>query len=403
MKKHILAVDLGTYCDNALMENAIHKLIQEYQVIYLTDRNHTVPEGCIYEPFTTPDFFIKDPKLKIADTQENIWLWSARHPRKSVEAIQWATSIYEQISSIYRKYEIHAVVMLYPALAMTWFLLNYPAPVYVLYYAPGFLNKTIPWIFDSKMKSREFELYNTDEDTNMKSGYTMLNRLCIASRRLPCERQLVHMILKQLNHVLCWDKHVTPKITPALEGLRTHYVGSLYNYNTIKDVELEQSTVFVSFGSYGNAKVLIPIVEALMAALDEYCEANNGVSVIFHNGNYNSKHVKSVKGFIPYHEIVPKCRLVIFTGSACLQNICLFYAKPMLFVPILVEQFFWAKNYAHMTGVDYIDSTKNVLDKIKQACEITPKCKRYLKKVSDSMKTYNSSDRISSLISRAIS
>jgi hypothetical protein len=48
-------------------------------------------------------------------------------------------------------------------------------------------------------------------------------------------------------------------------------------------------------------------------------------------------------------------KFVIFTGSMCLQLECIKTGTPMLFVPYLTEQYFWAKNYKATHNREYLD------------------------------------------------
>jgi len=47
---------------------------------------------------------------------------------------------------------------------------------------------------------------------------------------------------------------------------------------------------------------------------------------------------------------------LLTTGSYCIQHLALYYNVPMLFVPVLTEQYFWAKNYKQHTGIPYINN-----------------------------------------------
>lgn len=110
--------------------------------------------------------------------------------------------------------------------------------------------------------------------------------------------------------------------------------------------------------------------------------------MIYQNGDYNSKYVTSVDGYIPYTKMIPKSKLVIFTGSACLLNTCYLYKTPMYFVPVLAEQYFWAKNYHYFTGTSF--------DTIE--FEASQRTKDYLNKVSASMKTYDAARNLLGVI-----
>ena len=104
----------------------------------------------------------------------------------------------------------------------------------------------------------------------------------------------------------------------------------------------------------------------LLASIDEYCITSD-MAVCFHQGGdlvgEKYKRIYSVDvGYIPYPWIVKRSQLVIFTGSACLQTICHEYGKPMFFVPVLSEQFFWAKAHRHKTGIDYMNIFRSKKD-----------------------------------------
>lgn len=405
--EHVLAVDLGTFCDNRLMEFAMATIVKRHKVVYLTDKSHKLDETrYIRETFETPDFFIKDPKLEVANTTNNFAKWMLLNPGKTYQAYAWSTDVSKKLKALIGKYNPKCILILYPAISVVW-MLNTTIPIYILYYAPGIASYSLPWLFDSTMKDPNFELYK-DSDSNKNSGLTYLTRV---SEFAPCT---VEPVMRSLNHVFCWDPSVLPPLNLYFPNLRVTQVGTLLSKETrnggaglevpkvVQDVVASgRAMIFMSFGSYGKSVEIQPFLEKLMVTLNEFCKRNKA-TVVFHNGggvsrSRRSKHIVAVNGYVPYEYIVPRSKLVIFTGSVCLQNICLYNAAPMLFFPILNEQFYWAKNYLHHTGVPYIDFNtpfKTTSANIKKAMVVND----YLLGVQKGISRRNAANRIEKLI-----
>lgn len=403
--EYILAYDLGTYCDHVLMDNAISELAKKYKIVYLTDKTHKLPDNFIKVPFTTPDFFIKDPKIKIADTNHNIVYWAVTHMDKVIEAYRWSRMIRTKITNLIKMYKFKAICILYPALGSLWLLKNYNIPIYILYYAPGLVSENIPWLFDSRIKSSDYKLYDEEnKDYNVESGLKYLKRLSMMSRR----KESIHQILRSVNHVICWDKTVLPEPKYYYKDLKIHYAGapinkklldkkkwSNTNKNVIDFIKKKDKIIFMSFGSYGDSPLLNKAVKSILLQAEEYCK-NNNAGLIFHNGGNidNTDHRLIINGFIQYEYIVPRSNLIIFTGSVCLQNICLYNCKPMLFVPLLNEQFYWAKNWKYMTNIEYINYKNPQYIDFDKIMQIT----KYSRSVSRSIKKADGAKAICKLI-----
>lgn len=403
---HILVTTLGTYCDSLLMDNAISELAKTHKIVYLTDKNHKLPEDFIKVTFETPSFFTNDPKIKIANTNRSFTWWAVTHPDKVYEAYNWSTVIKRKMRKILKTYDIKSIHILYPAMGMLWLMPKIDIPTYIYYYAPGVLSKTLPWIFDSILKDKHYKLYaHKNADYNKESGLTYLERIS----RYSVRQESIHEMLKSVNHVISWDKEVLPELDYVYKDLNILYAGALLTPdinkkdwpidNSVNDfIKRKKQIIFMSFGSYGDSTLLEKIVPKLIKKLTIYCKENNA-GLIYHNGNIeNTEHILSINGFIQYEYIVPKSSLIIFTGSACLQNICLYNCVPMLFVPLLTEQFFWARNYKHFTKKQYIDYQE---ERIPQSLDFDSLMEKtdYLKKVSSSMHKNNSAQRVSGFLS----
>ncbi len=367
-KEHVLAIDLGTFCDNKLMESALREVKRKYKVVYLTDEGHKLKDTAyIKEGFTTPDFFTQDPHTRVANSSKGFWSWMVTHPGDTYRAYKWAMQIREKINAVIAKYEPKCILILYPALSVVWLFEQPPEiPIYVLYYAPGIVSRDIPWLFDSRLRDPDFRLYKPSKE-NVESGVEYLCRISSHSFRSADTEE----VFRSLHHVFCWDDALVPQLKLGYRGLHIHKAGALLSDGTQKKVvragnpvlrdlvAKNKNIVFVSFGSYGGSDLLKPQLERLLHALHEFCIAHDH-AVVFHNGSglippELTTAIHAVDGYVPYEYIVPKSKLVIFTGSVCLQNISFFYGVPMVFFPVLIEQFYWAKNYEHHTGVPYID------------------------------------------------
>lgn len=396
-KEYILAIDLGTYCDHVLMDNAILELGKKYQIVYLTDKTHNLPENYIKESFETPSFFLNDPKIELANTRKNFSIFAIKNINKLLISYKWSNFIKKKIHELLNKYTFKSICILYPALGLLWLFDKVNIPIYIFYYAPGILCKNIPWLFNSILKTRDYKLYNKSlYEYNSNSTLKYLKRISILSKR----KETIHQVLQSVNHIICWDKNTLPNILPYYKDINILYAGSLINLESLNKknwivndkitnfIKKYNKIIFISFGSYGTSNLLKNILKLLLNYLNDYCIKNN-YGVIYHNGGdiNNTDNLLIINGFIQYEYIVPKSKLVIFTGSVCLQNICIYNCIPMLFLPLLNEQFYWAKNYQYYTNRNYIDYRSNSI-KVNLDYFIIKNKKiiNYLEKISNNMK-----------------
>jgi UDP:flavonoid glycosyltransferase YjiC (YdhE family) len=179
--------------------------------------------------------------------------------------------------------------------------------------------------------------------------------------------------------------------------------------------------IFVSYGSFGNVPELRKVTRKLVRQVAAQRHAG-GWAVFFHDTADDDALVREARewaakefsgvlftyaGFVPYDVIVPRVDMVVFTGSMCLQHACLRARTPMLFVPLLTEQFFWAKNYQHFTGVPYVSvEEEDAETQIKRSLRALWTDRKthvatYLERVSRSMSAWHGCARLSSVIAEA--
>jgi hypothetical protein len=382
-RPYILGIDLGTYCDNKLMEAALSPLAERgAEIVYFTDRKHDVPKAFTVETYETPKYMVTDTDLALVDSSKNLWWAALTNPISSFKAYSFNSDLRARLEATVRARKPRAIVVAYPALVVVANMdpkVLEKTKVYVLYYSPGFPNRSIPWLFDTVVKRDDFSLYHNAPADNVRSGTEFLKRAMIRGKM---------DVLKTFHHVFCWDEALTEKIVPSLGWSKVHRVGALLPGRVerlarwggmtqeLRDVLRGKKEIFfVSFGSYGETGILEGAVDVVLEGLRRYCGEHKDAVVLYHNGKRRrASWLYCVKGFIPYEYIVPRCKLVIFTGSLCMQIACMYHRCPMTFVPLLAEQFFWARNYQHFTGVEFVHHDRPVFDAgcIEHACRPHP-------------------------------
>ena len=418
-KETVIAIDLGTYCDNRLAEIALSRVVERYHVVYITDHRHNInTDKFTKSGYATPDFFINDPQ-DASNPKVNFALWVLMHPKYTFEASMWARHVRSLLHKAIAKYKPICLIIMYPALSTVWLLGNeVTLPIFVLYVAPAIVSYNLPWLFDSDMEDAKTNLYEYSK-ANKDSGMTYLQRIARMGSVFGNEPIMdldPFNKFRKLHHVVCYDKNIVPQLKHFKQSsLKITNVGGLLGKDIGKPPRIDKNTnlfkfmddckqtrsdiIFLTFGSYGGVPAAANASIRLLELLPGFCAANNA-KVLFHNGGVlspsQSRHIRVINGFVPYETIVKKAKLVIFTGSVCLQNICLYNATPMLFFPILSEQFFWAKNYTYHTRVPFInyhawEDTLQNNDSFATIVKLAMRRNAFLKLVCRSMRSYGCS------------
>lgn len=405
----ILFVNLGTYCDNTLLLNSIHFIKKKYNVICLVDETQIIPDDIKKYTYKTPKYFLEDLDLDLANPDKNVFFWSIMNPKKSYDALKWTITMKDKILEILNIHkDIKALIVLYPVMPILVYIpeeILASLEVFILYYAPAFPNKEIPWIFDSTIKNKSFNIFKP-QTKNIDSSIKYLERIALFSNKNI--NDIINMF-SMINHVICWDLNILKPITPTIKEMHISKIGGIIDWtgkteklpDVINCLSKNKKFIFVSFGSYMKSTLVQSNIKNLLDQLENYCMKNEDTHIILHNGEYNSKYTTSYNGYISYHEIVKKSILVIFTGSICLQNICLYHKKAMLYCPILTEQYLWAKNYKYFTKINlYNFELANKID-IKKIIE-SKILNKYLEKVSKSMHSYDFRKNLYNLVKQRL-
>jgi UDP:flavonoid glycosyltransferase YjiC (YdhE family) len=84
--------------------------------------------------------------------------------------------------------------------------------------------------------------------------------------------------------------------------------------------------------------------------------------------------------------------------------VCIYNKTPMIFVPLLAEQFFWARNYEAMTGtpfVHYQSADHRIVANLLRAWLVertSPMTTAYLRECGKSMRLNDGSKRVGEIV-----
>jgi hypothetical protein len=389
----VLVVSAGTYCDGSLTEGVLEAL-SGFRVVYMTDENTLPTDKKLtrkIHTFKTPAFILQDTELGVSDPSQNPMLWALANPVRAQQVNAWMQMLGEMIFELEDTYRPDCVLLHYGLFASLAWIERTKAPGLIgtvphiiLYHSPGVPNRTVPWLFDGRLRSPEFRLYDeTFTDQIIDSWTINLKRMSGDDiRSATC-------ILRGTRHALCWDAALTEPVKGLLPGVTANHIGALLTSRPKKKSkktderetelirfvrEAKRPVAFISFGSFGRVECLRRTATLMSRELVR----SFGYAVVFHDtGDPDAPSIAPPpgddddgvreqiyihRGFVSYDDIIPSTSLVLFTGSLCLQLTCLKNAVSMLFVPHLTEQFFWAKNYQHFTGIPYIDARKMLSD-----------------------------------------
>lgn len=388
-RPYFLILDMGTFCDHRLFDTAVTRLRNRYRLVYITNPDHKLPPSDIKLTYTMPKITLKHPG-KVATIMISGSLWKQGQMAMPIVSMLRQTS--NLIRMCNRDYKPQGILAHSGCLAQLLSADILDIPTSVLYFAPGFLPcREMPFVFDNALKQKHIDnVWRTDNvlvSKNVQSGLRYHEKL---AHLIPwtfdnSKEYLGH--LSKIQHLYTFEPPLVPKMTYAdvLPPLTIKSVGLMKpNLPTTRfDKALGTwmykcrrrggRVVFVSFGSYlhnlavhyatddGPSALVI-----FLTALHDYVDSHNA-HILLHDDKKTIPHetvqhirtkmprVRLHSSFVAYPTLIPKCAMVCFTGSVCLQNICWKRKTPMLYMPVIPEQYLWAKLYQKHTGVPFID------------------------------------------------
>uniref|UniRef100_A0A6C0BRR6 Protein kinase domain-containing protein n=1 Tax=viral metagenome TaxID=1070528 RepID=A0A6C0BRR6_9ZZZZ len=354
-KESVLILDIGTFCDFALMDTVSKELQQSFNIINISPQPNA--KFCnVHYPMTVPLLTeITKHIAKHVDVTRGI-----KHIIQNLDftTLSYVYAYYgamrnvsRQIENIAKIYNVSHIVA-HPGQTLAIYL-GYTLKsiaVSVVYYAPGYLpNQTYNNPFGDQMSELSPQMIR-EQTRNYEKAFTY-----IAKFQNP---------FAKVQHILCYDQPLI-KCEEFTTSLQTVYLGSLYpslrqqdelpsSIKQLLDRSNNKTKVLVTFGSflkpYEAGNFLSTLIRKITA---------QDCAIIFigqSNQVQNSEFVVAYDQFLSYDLIVPQCDVILFTGSVCLQNVSWKHRKRMGFIPYLSEQFLWAKEYQRLTNIPFINT-----------------------------------------------
>ena len=403
-RPYFLVVDMGTFCDHRLFDTAVKRLRNRYRLAYITTSNHKLPPSDIKLTYTIPQGMLEyageiSTIMMEASFFGKVGKILKRYFRTGEALFTQILAMMNKLTTLIRKsirhYQPKGLLVHSGCVAQVLQANRLHVPTSVLYFAPGFLPcREIPFAFDNALTEPETDVWNKDDKqvrANVHSGIRYHTELQNRMHKVG-EKPFDH--LARIQHLYTFDAPLVPPMTYAdiLPPLTVQSVGLMKPNlpTTPLDKHLAAwmrtcrrnggTVVFVSFGSYLNNLAAYQTVkngptalELFLTALHQYVDGNNA-HLLLHDDKQcipaeTMQHIDATlprirvhTSFVAYPTLVPKCAMVCFTGSVCLQNICWQHKTPMLYVPVLPEQYLWAKLYRKHTGVPFVDYQRDDLD-----------------------------------------
>lgn len=389
----LLAIDFGTFCDFKIMQAVILEFIRcGHTVFYLTEesnRQWAVEHSVVPLCFQYPDGMraaMQSMANEMTDYtlsfRKRIVIW------ETVMMLRLIRNIGKMLDHVLALHNFNAILFHYPALVLHKAIPHKVlerTPVAVMYVAPAFPNSSVPWLFSSSVKNNQ--LYDrTNDGENLKEHQNVLRDMSRfrgqSGRMSLSSKYLQEAFTGNTFHALAsWD----PKaLAPIRSVIPYTSAGAILDRKLIENVLLELSgrkmkpsiykpshelarfirrshhLVYLSLGTFSID--VSAVLEAMTVIAAQF-----KISLIYHDINKlaSSKLVALSKthgsflyilqDHLPHEWLVPRCAAVMTTGSVCLANICMFCRVPLIIIPVLNEQFFWAKNYEHFTDVHPLD------------------------------------------------
>lgn len=418
--------------------------LRDYDVVYLTDENLKPKErraaNKVYT-YRTPTFILMDPDLPASDPTRSHVKWALTHPLRAQQVYDWINEIGRTVADLEERHRPRCVLLHFSLTSvLMWIERNRTpgmlgtVPHLLMYYDPGVPNATVPWLFDGRLRNRGFALYNEKKTSEavLDSWSEMLSRMSLNGGVTSSDDGLRRTVgvLRGVRHVLCWDSAMTPPLKTLIPGMTADYVGGFVERSKAskavsfrrlpedvrgfierhKSGEERRDLVFVSFGSVSHLGRLRRIAMALAAELIPRNHA-----VIFHDAAPDRENVEMElpdpdmepmflvhRGFVPYDAMVPNVDVVAFAGSLCLQLTCMKHTVPMLMIPLTTEQHFWAKNYEHFTGVEYVTNPSNTASAVKSLIRKRERVAEFLKVVKKNMMATDPKANLRNLVASVI-
>lgn len=270
----------------------------------------------------------------------------------------------------------------------------------ILWSSPCYPSLELPWIF-SKEKVNEYSIgshkYHKNNYTSTISVYKIFSYISFSYDK-------IINIIKVADNYTGWCNKIFPCPHPAFKEIKIIKCGALinkvnvsfpFNNKVVNDFMFGKNCkyVYISFGSYIYKEIcIIHLISQLIS---------KNYKIIYHGKcKFKNKILKGIypnhenilfhDSFIPHEWIIPRVNIVVTSGSLGMVSLANLHGIPLIYMPILGEQLFWAKVYQYETMQKYItkDTSKSIISNIingieypyKKFIDYTLMLKKYLQK-----------------------
>lgn len=435
----ILYCDFGTYCDFAISKEIILKCLKNnIAVMYITSNDNHQIYGISHSLLQVVTYTSPPVKQVVvfADNKNIIYsLLDIRKTFSTIRVLRHQTHTYDFIFNTIIKHwhSVDVLFFTYPLMCvvrqiLTSSLLPPKLPVIVLYVAPAYPNLYIPWIFDNQIIDMETDIVsNKNKKENVRSHVwnDITFSLCGEKREFinlfwGYAKNKKHLMkrFRNLYVISSWNKDLIPEFVAPLNVPRSHWFSTngIFERPTSRRpkrlpeavanfLKMKGKLIYLTLGSMETTK-LKDFVRVIHKAIKD-----QDMKLLVHDNQKilrprSTKNLLVFTGFLSYASILPYTSLLLTTGSYCIQHLALSHHVPMLFVPILTEQYFWAKNYQQQTDISYIKDMSYSKENVQNMTEMIPfilnskKLNKWLDQQSRSIQNSNGALEVVNLLKK---
>lgn len=432
----VLLLDFGTFCDFKLVQVLLAEFVRRgHEIVHVTDSENRalIPMSGVQNVlYTVPHRakeIMKDPKVMGETADETRSIFSMLRSRRSL-SLAYFFMITEKmhLKSIWK--EVNIVVIHYPALS---FVASMPndilkvTPLCVFYVAPGFPNKDVPWVLSKRLRDSKFKLRTRAlAHENIRSTERLWSMQSLMSGLTSGFRVSLLKIMSEATLIAAWDPVLLPWVRT---DLKIEKAGAILDRTLVKTKDnnaispdaaafVQKGRVaYLTLGSFTVDVTNIIVGILTMGYRVLYHDTHNVAESLLELKGIALTHADSCliyKGYLQHETLVPKCSVIVTTGSICVVNIALFAGVPLVHIPILSEQYMWAKNYEKRSGVSFVDveaaartphPDRAVIENTHHALKAidSEKCRSFTRRVKESVRKRDGVSMIVTIVEKAFS
>ena len=345
--KKICILTFGSFCDIKLSLIVADYFLKKNTQVYFIANN--IPETIkinhtnIYYIINDLDKYIQLKTHDIAGEKLNL-----EKILKFTPLLTYInTKLYKQTEKILN--ECDYILVHYPALFLSNLLNKHSDKLGVFFVAPAYANIEIPYVFSDEIKN-----WSLKDKKEYKSSIENLIKISLGS----FNPSSVLKILDKADIFTMWDSSIIkpPKTTKKIYNFSNIFYRDVFKFST-QDLKLENflnkdKNKPLAYISVGSLSVPVTILKNTIISLLEL-----NYLVIFHGKidiSIENENFIIYTEYIPHEYIIPKCKLIVSSGSYCMTSLANYHGVYILHIPLSNEQLFWSKCYSYNSNTDFI-------------------------------------------------